>query len=587
MKLGLGIKTALTQTLTPQQIQYLKLLQLPIMSLEAHVRSEIEMNPMLEEDGFSVDDIRLELVDERDERATTSEEIPEVQYDNDNVVDSNNYKEQSLYLEDKAEPFEFQKMLWDAGDESNYNPNKSADENDDENSFQIKDVSNFYDDLLAQLRMFPLSKEQFIAGKWLIASIDEDGYLRRDLNELLDEINEFIIEENYHKAYSKYKEKKSEEVSKLSVNQNGDLQNPAHLFALGDDSKESLSNSNDVLSGEYIPKTITHDSEEIPQETVSRLSEINIDTAEEMISLIQRLDPPGIGSRNIQECLSSQLKFIKKPNAGQKLALEIIENHYEAFSKKHYHIILKNLEISESYLKEAIEEIRSLNPRPGGDDYQSENNTIIPDFAIERDEETDEIIININDAHIPTLRLSKAYDSMRKDTTYKKYNKETRDWIRTKREDAKFMIQAIKQRKSTMLKIMTAIAHRQRDFFDYGSSGLKPLIYKDISEETGLDISTVCRIVNGKYVQSAFGTFELKYFFSESLQSDDGEDISTKVIKEALKKIIDEETKQKPYSDDKLGKELKGLGYNVARRTVAKYREQLNLPVARLRKELV
>jgi len=586
MKLGLGIKTALTQTLTPQQIQYLKLLQLPIMNLEAHVRSEIEMNPMLEEDGFALDELTLESIDEGEERVKAAEEMPEVQYDNDNVLDSNNYQEQTLYIEDKAEPFEFQKMLWDATDESNYNPNKSADD-DDENSFQIKDVSNFYDDLINQLRMFPLSKEQFITGKWLIGSIDEDGYLRRDLNELLEEINEFIIEENYNKAYSKYKEKKTEDSSNSSVNQNGILQNPANLFALGDDSLESLSNSNDILNGDYTPKDIFSNDEEEVQEQVTRLSEIDFETSEKMLNLIQRLDPPGIGSRNIQECLLAQLKFIKKPNAAQKLALEIIENNYEAFSKKHYHLIIKNLEITENYLKEAIEEIRSLNPRPGGDDYQSENNTVIPDFSIERDEETDEIIININDARIPTLRLSKAYDSMRKDTAYKKYNKETRDWIRTKREDAKFMIQAIKQRKSTMLKIMTAIAHRQRDFFDYGSSGLKPLIYKDVSEETGLDISTVCRIVNGKYVQSAFGTFELKYFFSESLQSDDGEDISTKVIKEALKKIIDEESKRKPFSDDKLGKELKDLGYNVARRTVAKYREQLNLPVARLRKELV
>jgi RNA polymerase sigma-54 factor len=187
---------------------------------------------------------------------------------------------------------------------------------------------------------------------------------------------------------------------------------------------------------------------------------------------------------------------------------------------------------------------------------------------------------------MPSLQLNKAYESLKKEAKAKKFNKETKNWIRSKHEDAKFLIQAIRQRKNTMLKVMTAIAYKQKDFFDVGSQGLKPLIYKDIAEDTGLDISTVCRIVNGKYVQTRYGTYELKYYFSESLPTDDGEDVSTTVIKQEMKKMIDNEPKDKPLSDDKLSKLLKENGYNVARRTVAKYREQMKIPVARLRRDL-
>lgn len=586
MKLGLGVKTTINQTLTPQQIQYLKLLQLPMMQLEQQVRQEIEMNPMLEDSGDELDDFKLEQIDKNLDKNNPDDykDLDKAIINDGKVVDSNDYEQQALYMDDKPEQFEFQKMLWEGTSNSEYNPNKSPDENDDNDSFQIKDNLSFNDDLNQQLSMILLSKEEKILGDQIIGNIDDDGYLRRDLNEIVDETNQLIAQINYENTV-----KKDADNLKIHLNGNGNAHsktNPAKLYTLSYDSARYLDDQyEDEDDFENMDLSPVKTKKKVIEKFVS-LNLVSIDQAEKVLNEIRHLDPPGIGARNLQECLLAQLKMIKKPNAAQKLAMEILDKHYNAFIKKHYHHITKNLNITDDYLKESIEEIRALNPKPGGGDYQNEINTVIPDFSIEKSEEGEDLIININDSRMPSLQLSKAYSSMRKEAAYKQYNKDTRNWIRQKREDAKFLIQAIKQRKTTMLKVMTAIAHLQRNFFDEGSSALKPLIYKNVADETGLDISTVCRIVNGKYVQTPFGTHELKYFFSESLPSDDGEDVSTKVIKEALKGIISKESKQKPYSDDKLSKELKTLGYNVARRTVAKYREQMYLPVARLRKEL-
>ena len=581
MKLGLGIKTALTQTLTPQQIQYLKLLQLPVMQLEAQVKQEIEMNPMLEEDGSELELVELQEYSEyKKDDEEIQDEYSNVQINENGVIDSNDYQTQALYMDDKSEPFEYQKMVMDADPVSNYDPNRSSDD-DDYEPFQIKENADLASELLNQLRMLNLSEEENLLAENIIGNIDEDGYLRRDEIEILGEVNKTIAEINF-RNYQEHSKLSSDKV----VIEGKKFHNPAKLFEISKQSRELLKSSQDTLSDTSINEKgqVVHNDNGV---ALKRLRDVVKADFDRIHSYILKLEPAGIGSRNIQECLLAQLKAISKKNAAQKLSEEIIENYYEAFSKKHYHVITKQLEIGEDYLKEALEEIRRLNPKPGGIDYQNELNTIIPDFMISRNNDNGEIMISINDKRIPELKLSKAYENMKKDAEFRKYNKETKDWIRSKREDAKFLIQALRQRKATMLKVMTAIAHIQEEFFDFGPSGLKPLIYKNIAEETGLDISTVCRIVNGKYVQTAFGTFELKYFFSESLPSDDGEDVSTKVIKDALKKIIDEEDKNKPFSDDKLSKELKNLGYNVARRTVAKYREQMNISVARLRKELI
>ena len=276
----------------------------------------------------------------------------------------------------------------------------------------------------------------------------------------------------------------------------------------------------------------------------------------------------------------------QKRNAAQKLALLVLTDAYDAFTMKHYDVIERQLEVTEDYLREAIAVIRSLNPRPGGGTIGPEVNTLVPDFIIEKLEDEDDFSITVNDSRLPTLKVSNAYEKLKKEARAHKFNKETREFLRKKYEDAKFLIQAIRQRKATMLRVMTAIAGLQRDFFVKGPEGLKPLIYRDVAEVTGLDISTICRIVNGKYVLTEFGTFELKYFFSESMETADGEEVSTRIIKQKLKELIEDESKVKPLSDDKLGEELKKHGYNIARRTVAKYREQMMIPVARLRREL-
>jgi RNA polymerase sigma-54 factor len=264
----------------------------------------------------------------------------------------------------------------------------------------------------------------------------------------------------------------------------------------------------------------------------------------------------------------------------------VLTNAYEPFSMKHYHIIERQLGVTEDYLREAIDVIRHLTPRPGGGTINAEFNTVVPDFTVEVTEDGTDFLITVNDSRLPILRVSTAYERLKKEARFLKFNRETREFLRKKYEDAKFIMQALRQRKNTMLRVMTSIVGLQQDFFRSGPEHLKPLIYKDVSEITGLDISTVCRIVNSKYVQTVFGTFELKYFFSESLTTDDGEEVSTRIIKQKIKELVDVESKNKPLSDEKLCKDLKKLGFNVARRTVAKYREQLRIPVARLRKEL-
>jgi len=322
------------------------------------------------------------------------------------------------------------------------------------------------------------------------------------------------------------------------------------------------------------------------EEKNQRLKDVTMEQGEKVLSLIQNLEPPGIASRTVQECLVSQCRALPKKNAAQKLAMEILENAYEAFTMKHFHIIKKQFEVSEDYIREAFDLIRRLNPKPGGSSNDTVSQSIYPDFIIEKTIDNNDLLITVNDSKLPVIKLSDAYIKIRKEAKYKLFNKETKEWIKSKYEDAKFLIQAIRQRKNTMLKVMTAIAGLQRDFFDIGPAGLKPLIYKDVAEATGLDISTVCRIVNGKYAQTEFGTTELKSFFSEALPNEDGEEVATAVIKQTLKTIIDEEPKNKPFSDDKLTAELKKKGYIVARRTITKYREQLKIPVARLRREL-
>ncbi|MFH1052653.1 MAG: RNA polymerase factor sigma-54 [bacterium] len=585
MKLSLDLRTALTQTLTPQQIQYLKLLQLPLIQMEQQVIRELEQNPMLEEietdvpldyeEGYDSDFTRLE---DFSEHATT------VEYESEYSVKAE--------LEAQKDPFEFYKMLWNDGDSLGSQTKSYSDEDDDSEFFQIKNVVTISEEILQQLRMTNLTNEEIYLGEQIIGNVDNDGYFRRDLAEIVRETNDNIAELNYQIKTKYDKEQKL-------IEENNKIENPARKYAVSKEALEIIDNGkwrmdDDELDIEELGIDDETDNigvsdnghRKTGNDELKLIQTVDIEQAEKVLKLIQSLDPPGFSSRNLQECLISQCKAIPKKSPAQKLALDILEKSYDAFAMKHYHVIKRQLSVADDKLKEAIEVIKRLNPKPGGVETEAVLNTVIPDFTVFRSEETNELMINVNDSRIPVLRLNQAYEKLKKEARLKVFNKETREWIRNKYEDAKFLIQAIRQRKNTMLKIMTAITYRQKDFFYYGPTSLKPLIYKDISNESGLDISTVCRIVNGKYVQTEFGTFELKYFFSESLPNEDGEEISTTVIKQIIKDIIASESKNKPFSDDKIGKELQKKGYQIARRTVAKYREQLKIPVARLRKEL-
>lgn len=541
MKLGLSLQASLQQSLTPQQIQYLKMLQLPLLQLEQHVRAELENNPMLEEspeyEPQAVGEDRV-TGDTEGPAESTAYESPAPGIEAPVGLSRTDMAEPATEF-DPSDAFEFYKLIWGEDPSSGHSSDTRMNDDDDEEPiFQFRDVQTFEEDLLEQLRYLPISDEERLFGEYVIGNIDDDGYLRRTLDELVQEVNDRFSE---------------------------------HNLALH--------------SAEQIGRHNGYERDIIDK--INRpLNSVSAKQAESILRKVQSLDPPGIASRTVQECLVAQLRSVEKPNAAQKLALMVLTKTYDAFAMKHYHVIERQLEVTEDYLREAIEVIRRLTPRPGGGTFGPEVNTVTPDFTVESTEDDTDFLITVNDSRLPTLRVSNAYEKLKREARYHKFNKETREWLRKKYEDAKFLMQAIRQRKSTMLRVMTAIAGLQTDFFRYGPEHLKPLIYRDVSEVTGLDISTICRIVNSKYVLTRFGTFELKYFFSESLITDDGEEVSTRVIKQKIKDLIESESKHKPLSDDKLGKDLKKLGYNVARRTVAKYREQLRIPVARLRREL-
>ncbi len=547
MKLGITLKASLQQSLTPQQIQYLKMLQLPLLQLEQHVRAEMENNPMLEEsseyeadttsDRSSAD---AEPIAERPDSTASEDAASAVAYasSDDGRMPAGEGPDVAPEFDPK-DAFEFYKLIWGEDASSGSSTDTRIGDHDDEDDpvFQFRDVQTLEEDLLEQLRYLNITDEERLLGEYIIGNVDEDGYLRRPLDEILQETNDRFAEHN------------------LAL----------HAIELG----RGRQYAQDLFEGIDRP-----------------LNPLAVKHAEVVLRKVQSLDPPGIASRSVQECLVAQLRAVERQNAAQKLALLILTKAYDAFAMKHYHVIERQLGVTQDYLREAIDVIRRLTPRPGAGTIGPEVNTVTPDFTVEPTEDDQDFLITVNDSRLPVLRVSNAYEKLKKEARFHKFNKETREWLRKKYEDAKFLMQAIRQRKNTMLRVMTAIVGLQQDFFRYGPDHLKPLIYRDVSEVTGLDISTVCRIVNSKYVLTRFGTFELKYFFSEALLTDDGEEVSTRIIKQKIKELIDAESKDKPLSDDKLGKDLKKLGYNVARRTVAKYREQLRIPVARLRREL-
>ena len=487
------------QKLSPQQIQLMKLLQIPTATLEQRIKEELESNPALDE-GDDANDV-FDLNGEEAGFGEEEEKSDELDFELDDYL-----KE---YIEDDPVSYKLK------------SDNYSTD--DDEKTIPVAVQRSFHDYLIQQLGMRELPSEQDeIVAEQIIGSIDEDGYLRRDTMAIIDDL----------------------------------------MFSQNIEVEESK--------------------------------------VENIIKMIQTFDPPGVGSRDLQECLISQLNY--KLDKGQEnnvqakqLALKVLKNHFEEFTKKHYQRLKKNLFVSESDLKDAIDEILKLNPKPASgiaNDSRDSNHYVLPDFIItNRDGELE---LTLNSRNAPDLRINDQYMDMLvnyRDTTKgrrsTKKEKEAIMFIKQKIDSAKWFIDAIRQRQETLYKTMYAIMQFQYEYFISGDERrIKPMILKDIAEITGHDISTVSRVANSKFVQTEFGTKRLKDFFSESLMTQDGQEVSTLEVKNILSDIIKAENKRKPLSDEKLKDMLQQKGYNIARRTVAKYREQLNIPVARLRKEL-
>jgi len=312
-------------------------------------------------------------------------------------------------------------------------------------------------------------------------------------------------------------------------------------------------------------------------------TQISLDKAEATLRKIQRLDPVGIGSRSLQECLIVQLEADPADVQLKALALRILSEFYDDFTMRHFEDLTKKLCISTDELKKVIELIQHLNPKPGEGEFSAQENYIVPDFIVTKSE--DDFIITLNDRNIPPLRINRAYKELMSKRKKNGVSTEAKDFIRQRFEAAKWFISSIHQRRETMLKVMRTIVEKQRQFFETGE-GLRPMIYKDISEVIEMDISTISRVVNSKYVQTDYGVFSLRHFFSDSISTSDGDEVSNKEVKRKLRTLIDAEDPLKPLSDHKLAELLNAEGLNIARRTVAKYREAMLIPVARLRRKL-
>ena len=495
MALSQALQQKLLQKLSPQQIQLMKLLQIPTANLEERIKEELEENPALEvtEEGFE----ESAFEEGKDEFTAEGEE-----YEKDGSAEEYDNIDISDYVSEGDDDIADYKLRDD-----NY---PDSDEN---KTLPFKVETSFHDLLLDQLGMLNLDEKNFKVAEQIVGSIDDDGYLRRELSSIVDD---------------------------LAFRQN-----------------------------------INSTEEEIT----------------EIIRQIQQFDPPGICARDLKECLLLQLRRQLIDGRDVALATQVLEKYFEEFTKKHYEKIQRGLGLNDEQLKEVINTIIKLNPKPGGNvgGINKAESYIVPDFFIFNNSGKLELTLNAKNA--PDLRISEGYREMLKEydkgSKKDKRQKEAVLFIKQKIDSAKWFIDMIKQRQHTLLSTMEAIMNYQRQFFLSGDeTNLKPMILKDIAEVTGLDISTVSRVANSKFVQTEFGTYRLKFFFSESLSTDTGEEVSTREVKKILSDLIEAEDKRKPLSDERLTELLQEKGYNIARRTVAKYREQLNIPVARLRKEL-
>ena len=477
----------LSQKLSPQQIQLMKLIQLPTQAFEQRLKEEMNENPA------------LEAGKEEDEEYEKDEFDNEEEYDdfedNESIETDINIDE---YLSNDETP------------DYKLQANNYSDEEQRESP--LASPVSFHQDLINQLNTFILNDEEREIAEFLVGSIDDMGYIRRSIPDIVDDM----------------------------------------AFTQG------------IYTNEK--------------------------TVERILHIIHELEPSGVGARDLQECLLLQLKH-KTPTEYVDLAIDIIENQFDAFTKKHYDKLLQKYGVSNEQLKKAIHEIERLNPKPGGS-YTGNNKVtenVVPDFAIRIVD--GELELTLNGRNAPSLHVSKDYQEMMQ--TYKdsrdksSAQKDAVQFIKQKLDSAKWFIDAIRQRQETLFVTMNAIMHYQEEYFlDGDETKLKPMILKDIADMVGLDISTISRVANSKYVETPYGTKLIKEFFSEAMKNDQGEDVSTLEIKKILQNTIEEEDKKKPLPDDQLAEILKEKGYPIARRTIAKYREQLDIPVARMRKKI-
>lgn len=483
-----NLQLKLSQKLSPQQIQLMKLIQLPTQAFEQRLQEEMVENPALEsgkEDNVDFDEYGDNSNDEFDD------------YDNEHIdTDDINIDE---YLSNDETP------------DYKYQANNYSDDDEDKSMPFVAGVT-FHQDLLNQLNTFVLDDTEREVAEFVVGSIDDTGYIRRTVQDMVDDM----------------------------------------AFTQGIYTDEN---------------------------TVERI----------LKHVVQELEPAGVAARDLQECLLLQLKH-KTPTEAVELAIAIIEDQFDAFTKKHYDKLLQKYDVSKEQLRKAIEEVEKLNPKPGSSfsGNQKPIEHVVPDFTIRIID--GELDLTLNGRNAPELHVSKDYQEMLqsyKDSSDKSAQKDAVQFIKQKLDSAKWFIDAIKQRQETLFVTMNAIMHYQEEYFLEGDeTKLKPMILKDIADMVGLDISTVSRVANSKYVETPYGTKLIKDFFSEAMKNTEGEDVSTIEIKKILQNVIEEEDKRKPLPDDKLAEILKDKGYPIARRTVAKYREQLDIPVARLRKKI-
>ena len=480
-----SLQQKLQQKLSPAQIQVIKMLEVPTLELEERIRQELEENPALEEgEEPSADNDDADEFESNDDGGN-NDDTDFDDYMSDDEIPDYKLKTNNNSKDDKREDIPFSAGM------------------------------TFHEFLLEQVGLLQLTEKQETLIEYVIGNIDEEGYLRRTPEAMVDDI----------------------------------------VFQAG----------------------IQTSDEEMY----------------EVVDMVKQFDPAGVGATTLQECLALQLDR-KKHSADIAIAKKLVAEYFEEFSKKHFDKITKSLNIDDECLKRVMNEIVHLNPKPGnawsGNVLEKSMSTIVPDFILENDE--NKLSVSLNNSNIPELRVSATYNEMFQDYTGNKKNqsREMKDavmFVKQKIDSARWFIDAIKQRQQTLLATMTAIVEYQKAFFIEGDETfLKPMILKDIADMTGYDISTISRVSNSKYIQTEFGVFSVKYFFSESMTNDSGEEISTKEIKKILQDCINSEEKSKPLNDDALVEVLKTKGYVIARRTVAKYREQLNIPVARMRKEI-